>query len=152
MYIVYICIYTYIYIYVYKYVYIYIYMYIYIYIYVYVYLHLITSGSDLRSLMLPLELECIAFANACADSTTVGLGGCVRLADSCQLFFRTFSPVQRCVSCFPGCHPTLPYVNLRALLLTCHHLLPTPASVWITPPRNRLAGRACPWRYLRAFV
>ena len=52
-------------------------------------LDLAASGSDVRSLILPPRLECTAFADACADASSVGMGGFVRLHDGRQLFFQT---------------------------------------------------------------
>ena len=39
-------------------------------------------------MMLPPRFDCLAFADACADATTVGIGGYVRLPDSRQLYFQ----------------------------------------------------------------
>ena len=38
-------------------------------------LDLASSGTDVRSLMLPPEFECTVFADACADASSVGMGG-----------------------------------------------------------------------------
>ena len=55
-------------------------------------LDLAASGTACRSLFRPPRIECHAFADACATSTTAGLGGFVRLPNGSQLFFRnTFS-------------------------------------------------------------
>ena len=51
-------------------------------------LDLASSGTDVRSLMLPPKFECTAFADACTDATSVGMGGFVRLLDSRQLLFQ----------------------------------------------------------------
>ncbi|CAE7200873.1 nipblb [Symbiodinium sp. CCMP2592] len=51
-------------------------------------LDLAKSGSDIRSLILPPRFECTAFADACADDASVGMGGFVRLQDQRQLFFQ----------------------------------------------------------------
>ena len=58
-------------------------------------LDLAESGTACRSLIRPPRIDCDAFADACATSTSAGLGGFVRLPGGRQLFFRnTFSRVE----------------------------------------------------------
>ena len=49
-------------------------------------LDLATAGSDVRSLLLPLLFDCTAFADACADEMSAGMGGCVSVPDSRSAF------------------------------------------------------------------
>ena len=91
-------------------------------------LDLAASGTECRSLIRPPRIECQAFADACATSTTAGLGGFVRLPDGSQLFFRnTFSLAE-----LQGLFPWLPsqasvqsYISSWELLAQCAlvHLL-----------------------------
>ncbi|CAE7241572.1 unnamed protein product [Symbiodinium sp. CCMP2592] len=90
------------------------------------------SGSDIRSLILPPSFECTAFADACADAMSVGMGGFVRLPDQRQLFFQvTFTKPQmlRLFSWLPSDCSLQSYIATwelaaqAALLLLLHRLL-----------------------------
>ena len=91
-------------------------------------LDLAASGTACRSLFRPPRIECQAFADACATSTTAGLGGFARLPNGSQLFFRnTFSLAE-----LQGLFPWLPseasvqsYISSWELLAQCAlvHLL-----------------------------
>ena len=91
-------------------------------------LDLAASGTACRSLFRPPRIECQAFADACATSTTAGLGGFVRLPNGSQLFFRnTFSVAE-----LQGLFPWLPsqasvqsFISSWELLAQCAlvHLL-----------------------------
>ena len=94
-------------------------------------LDLVTSGSDLRTLMMSPKCECTASTHACADPESVGMGRFVRLPDSNQLFFqKTFSRAQT-LALFPWLPPDCslqPYIAMWeiaqcALLLMLHQLL-----------------------------
>ena len=95
-------------------------------------LDLAASGTDVRSLILPPRLECTAFADACADASSVGMGGFVRLHDGRQLFFQTQLAKPQMLRLFrwlpPDCSlqsyiATWELASQAALLLLLHRLL-----------------------------
>ena len=95
-------------------------------------LDLANSGADVRSLMLPPRFECLAFADACADASSVGMGGFVRLPDSRQLFFQVSLGKPQMLRLFPWLPPdcslqsyiaTWELAAQSALLLLLHQLL-----------------------------
>ena len=95
-------------------------------------LDLAASGSDVRSLILPPRMECTAFADACADASSVGMGGFVRLHDGRQLFFQTQLAKPQMLRLFqwlpPDCSlqsyiATWELASQAALLLLLHRLL-----------------------------
>ena len=95
-------------------------------------LDLASSGTDVRSLMLPPKFECTAFADACADAASVGMGGFVRLPDSRQLFFQVMLTQAQMLALLPWLPPdcslqsyiaTWELAAQSALLLLLHQLL-----------------------------
>eukprot|EP00439_Symbiodinium_sp_Y106_P006804 s4068_g1.t1 len=95
-------------------------------------LDLASSGTDIRSLMLPPKFECTAFADACADAASVGMGGFVRLPDSRQVFFQVALTRAQMPALFPRLPPdcslqsyiaTWELAAQSALLLLLHQLL-----------------------------
>ena len=95
-------------------------------------LDLASSGTDVRSLMLPPKFECTAFADACADAASVGMGGFVRLPDSRQLFFQVMLTKAQMLALLPWLPPdcslqsyiaTWELAAQSALLLLLHQLL-----------------------------
>ena len=56
---------------------------------------LISSGDSFRSALLSPLFPCLAFADACADASSAGLGGFVRLPDGRQCFFQASLSAQQ---------------------------------------------------------
>ena len=86
------------------------------------------SGTDFRTLLLAPHFQCEAFADACASSTSAGLGGFVRLPDGACLFFQyTFTQQQLhdLFPWFPADEPPQHYIAAWELLAQCGllHLL-----------------------------
>ena len=88
-------------------------------------LDLASSGTDVRSMMLPPSFDCLAFADACADDSTGGVGGLVRLPDARQLYFQvklTKAQMLRLFSWLPSDCSLQSYIQ-SALLLLLQRLL-----------------------------
>ena len=91
-------------------------------------LQICRSGTDFKSLLLSPHFECEAFADACADSSSAGLGGFVRLPGGQTLFFQvTFSQAElhSLFPWFPPDHSPQHYIAAWELLAQCAllHLL-----------------------------
>ena len=86
------------------------------------------SATDFRTLLLAPHFQCEAFADACASSTSAGLGGFVRLPDGACLFFQytfTQSQLHALFPWFPADEPPQHYLAAWELLAQCGllHLL-----------------------------
>ena len=62
---------------------------------------LVSSGDSFRSALLSPLFPCLAYADACADVSSEGLGGFVRLPDGRQCFFQASLSAQQLHDTFP---------------------------------------------------
>ena len=86
------------------------------------------SGTDFRALLMAPHVQCEAFADACASSSSAGLGGFVRLPSGACLFFQytfTQSQLNALFPWFLADEPPQHYIAAWQLLAQCGllHLL-----------------------------